>query len=104
MICPLCGHESGALVNTPDGPMCPRCRDFGPGERRETRVRKEPDHTNAYLLESSVMIAEAVSKLSNALMCAIAKGDMNTAEIINEQIESLGAIVDRNTDIIKART
>lgn len=35
--CPLCGYESGALVNTPEGWMCPRCRDFGP-DRSATKT------------------------------------------------------------------
>ena len=39
--CPLCGYESGALVNTPEGWMCPRCRDFGP----DRSATKTPQNT-----------------------------------------------------------
>ena len=40
MICPKCNYESGVLVNTPDGLMCARCRDFGTDGRRKKRSKK----------------------------------------------------------------
>ena len=40
MICPKCNYESGVLVNTPDGLMCARCRDFGTDGRLKKRSKK----------------------------------------------------------------
>ena len=40
MICPKCNYESGVLVNTPDGLMCVRCRDFGTDVRLKKRSKK----------------------------------------------------------------
>lgn len=38
MICPKCNYESGVLVNTPDGLMCARCRDFGTECENKSRI------------------------------------------------------------------
>ena len=40
MRCPKCNYESGVLVNTPDGLMCARCRDFGTDVRLKKRSKK----------------------------------------------------------------
>lgn len=40
MICPKCNYESGVLVNTPDGLMCARCRDFGTDGKLKKRSKK----------------------------------------------------------------
>lgn len=40
MICPKCNYESGVLVNTPDGLMCARCRDFGIDGKLKKRSKK----------------------------------------------------------------
>ena len=40
MICPKCNYEMGVLVNTPDGLMCARCRDFGTDGRLKKRSKK----------------------------------------------------------------
>ena len=50
MICPKCDYESGVLVNTPDGLMCARCRDFGADNRLKKRSKKSK-WTNRKLFE-----------------------------------------------------
>ena len=53
MICSKCGYESGVLVNTPDGLMCARCRDFGTDSRLKKRSKK-PKWTNRRLFNKII--------------------------------------------------
>lgn len=96
MICPVCGQESGALVNTCFGTMCPRCRDFGPGGKRPRR--KAPrELSKAYTAEAGVLLCDARSKIASASLGALSEGDINTAEVLNGltyRLDEILAIVD----------
>lgn len=89
MICPKCNYESGVLVNTPDGLMCARCRDFGFDVRFKKRSKKSR-WTNRKLFDKIIEKLDEKGELPKMLDYTLP--EYASVDITTYKIDCLGKL------------